>query len=100
MGRMSRRATWAAIFVVAAAVVVAGIWYFTREPSGEKSFRESCLNAARQVNAAKEAEVAQRRMCDCALDMLKAMPAADRKELETSEEKRQAFSAEVQRRCQ
>ena len=104
MSRGVKFAVIAAIVIAALGIVGAGVLYLGGEPSYDESFRESCLTTARQGTDARgisgpDVQAAQRRMCDCALDLLKAMPEADRKALETSPEKRQAFSEDVQRHC-
>ncbi len=103
---MSRRAVIAASIIAVVCAAALGVLYFVWHggASFDESFRDACLKNARGVTDAKgipwrEVEAAHRRMCNCGLDVFKVMPASEQQALQTSEEKRQAFAAEVQRRC-
>jgi len=104
---MGRRAIIGASVIAVVCIVGLGVLFLrpSGQPSFDESFSNSCLKSAREVTDAKgipwqEVEATHRRMCACSLDLFKALPEAEQQALQTSEEKRKAFAAEIQRRCQ
>ena len=104
-----------AIVVGAAAILLVGGYVVYRvvlekggpafDKSFNDSFSENCLKSAREA-AAKEGRtgpevdsVIQSR-CNCALEVVRPMSAADKMALGRSEEKQREVLAEIQKRCQ
>jgi hypothetical protein len=99
---------------IACVVLVGGYFIFRAVveqagPAFEKSFNDSflenCLKSAREAAAKQgrggpDVDAAVQRRCNCALDVVKPLPASDKIALGNSEAKQREVLAEVQRRCQ
>jgi hypothetical protein len=109
-----RPLTIAAIVVGAGAVLAVGGYFVFRSavqqggPAFEKAFNEnflaSCLTSARaaaekQGGTGPDLAAELQRRCNCALEVVKALPTADKVALGTSESKQREVMAEVQKRC-
>jgi hypothetical protein len=107
MGAMKVAAIAGGVAVVA--VIGAFLLYQQSGPAFEKSFNESflenCLKSAREAaskqgKSGPDIEAQLQRRCNCALDVVKPLSAADKIALGKSEEKQREMVAEIQKRCQ
>lgn len=104
----------AAIVGAIAVVVLVGGYLLFRVaveqggPAFDKSFNESflenCLKSAREAEARQgktgpDVEAAVQQRCNCALEVVKPLPATEKIALGTSETKQREVLAEVQKRC-
>lgn len=101
-----------AAIVGGAVLVFGGVLYYVivkqAGPAFEKSFNESflenCLKTATETatkhgRTGPEVDANIRRQCNCALDVVKPMPVADKVALGNSEDKQREVIAEIQKRC-